>query len=484
MSEEKRPLTREEWIQKVSANGREATIREEMIRMGFWSNDSLTEEEKKQQQAEDEERARLAAELRRLQSKGMSMPKVQQLLQEVRQKRIEASRKRREEQKAEREQKRREAKVAWEQHRARHVVYAGEGVSGGLENKETQTEMLHQAGLPIVTTAEELAEAIGISVSKLKWLTYHRNTATLSHYFRFTIPKQNGEEREISAPKQTLRQAQAWIKTHLLDRLPVHSAAQGFVPGKSIVDNAKQHVGQAAVMKMDLRDFFPSIHFYRVRGLFQSFGYSEMISTLLALLCTEPPRRAVTLGGRVYHVAIGERQLPQGACTSPAITNLLCRRLDERLSGLAQKYGFQYSRYADDMTFSCSEAGIGQIGAVINQVRRIVAFEGFTVNEDKTRVLKRTNRQTVTGIVVNEKINVNRREWKQFRALLHNVEKNGLEAENRAGHPHYWDYIKGYANFVRMVRPDLEEKLIRQLRAIAVKHRLSLPGWARKTVQS
>ncbi|MFC7441028.1 reverse transcriptase family protein [Laceyella putida] len=484
MSKEKRPLTREEWIQKVSVQGREATIREEMIRLGFWTESSISVEEQKQQQLEDEERARLFAELRRLQAKGMNMPEVQRLLQEVRQKRIEASRQKREEQKAEREWNRQEAKIAWERHRASHVIYAGEGVSGGLGKTECQLEKLQQAQLPIVTTAEELAEAMGLTVSKLKWLTYHRNTATLSHYIRFTIPKRNGGEREISAPKSTLRQAQAWIKANILDHLPVHHAAQGFVPGKSIVDNARTHVGQTAVIKMDLQDFFPCIHFYRVRGLFQSFGYSELISTLLALICTEPPRRAVTFGDKVYHVAIGDRQLPQGACTSPGLTNLLCRRLDERLAGLAAKHGFRYSRYADDLTFSCDEAGLPQIGALMKQVRRIVAFEGFTVNEQKTSVLRETSRQTVTGIVVNEKVNVNRREWKTFRALLHNVEKNGLEAENRWGHPRFWDYIKGYASHVRMVRPDLEGKLVDQLRAIAAKHQLPLPGWAKEAVES
>lgn len=484
MSEEKRPLTREEWIQKVSREGREETIRKEMIRLGFWTEDSLSAEELRQQQLEDEEYARLSSELRRYQSKGLKIPHVQTLLQEVRQKRIEASKQRRQAQKAERERRRQEAKAAWEQHRLSHVTHAGLGVSGGLEETEYQQEKLQQARLPILTTAEELATALGLTVSKLKWLTYHRNTATLSHYHQFTIPKRNGGMREISSPKPMLRQAQAWIKANILDVLPVHPAAQGFVPKRSIVDNAQLHVNQAVVIKMDIEDFFPSIHFYRVRGLFQSFGYSESISTLLALLCTEPPRRQVKLGDQVYYVAIGDRQLPQGACTSPGLINFMCRRLDERLAGLASKYGFLYSRYADDLTFSCAEGSSSQIGTLMNQARRIVAFEGFNVNEQKTRVMRRSSRQTVTGIVVNQKLNINRREWKKFRALLHNVEKNGLAAENRDGHSRFWEYIKGYASYVRMVRPDLEEKLVKQLRAIAIKHQLSVPGWVKQAVES
>nr|WP_237446546.1 reverse transcriptase family protein [Shimazuella alba] len=313
---------------------------------------------------------------------------------------------------------------------------------------------------------------MGFTLSEIKWLTYHRNTATINHYTRFTIPKKNGGNREISAPKTKLRKAQTWVKANILDNLAVHDAAYGFVNGKSTVNNAKPHIGKDAVIKFDLKDFFPSISFVRVRGLFESFGYSRAISTLFALICTEPPRKEVEFDGKMYYVAMSDRQLPQGACTSPTITNLLCRRLDEKLTQLATDKGFTYTRYADDLTFSGKEESLNQLGSLMNNVRSIVAFEGFVVNEEKTRVLRAGRRQRVTGIVVNEKANLTRKDIRSFRALLHNVEQRGLDEENHKNHPHFWDYINGYVSYVQMVRPDIGQKFAAQVLRIAEKYGL------------
>ncbi|MBN2909557.1 RNA-directed DNA polymerase [Polycladomyces sp. WAk] len=479
---ENRPLTREEWIARVREEGREETIRSEMIRLGFWSNDSLPEEERRQQALEDEEYRRLRQKLAELQRESAKLENIDQLLKEARRKRIEESKKKRAERKERRERERAEAKKRWESYRQHHIVHAGVGVSGGLQETEWDEEKLRQHQLPLIRTAEELAEAMGITLSRLKWLTYHRQTATVCHYYRFTIPKKSGGRREISSPKKALREAQSWIKEQILDRIPPHPAACGFVPGKSTLDHARQHLRQHVVVKMDLKDFFPSITFYRVKGLFQSFGYSELISTLLALLCTEPPRKEVTFDGKVYHVAIGERQLPQGACTSPAITNLICRSLDRRLEGLAKAKGFRYSRYADDLAFSGGIDGEQQIGSLLNMARRIIRDERFEVQEEKTRVMRSSNRQKITGIVVNEKLNLRRRELRAFRALLHSVEKNGLAQENRHHHPDFWGYIKGMANYIRMVRPDWEARLAKQLVRIGKKHELPVPKWCQQAV--
>src|SRR5690606_25417850 len=155
-----------------------------------------------------------------------------------------------------------------------------------------------------------------------------------------------------------------------------------------------------------------------------------------------------------------------------ALTNIICRRLDQRLSRFAQKLGFVYTRYADDLTFSGEK--VEKIGYLMKKVRAIVESEGFRVNDQKTRVLRSSGRQRVTGIVVNEKRNLSRKELKNFRALLHNVEKNGLEKENRSNHPYFWEYIKGYVSYVRMVRPDLGAKFSEQLARIAQKNRLPL----------
>src|SRR5262249_4135347 len=137
--------------------------------------------------------------------------------------------------------------------------------------------------------------------------------------------------------------------------------------------------------------------------IFRKAGYREQIATLLALLCTESPREVAQLEGQTYYVALGPRCLPQGAPTSPGLTNTLCLRLDRRIAGLAQRLGWRYTRYADDMTFSLPDGHKGKpnLGALLGLVRRIVEAEGFQVHPDKTRVARKGGRQQVTGLVVN-----------------------------------------------------------------------------------
>jgi RNA-directed DNA polymerase len=184
----------------------------------------------------------------------------------------------------------------------------------------------------------------------------------------------------------------------------------------------------------------------RVKGIFRKAGYREQVATLLALLCTESPREVVTLEGQTYYVALGPRCLPQGAPTSPALTNTLCLRLDRRLSGLAARLGWRYTRYADDLTFSlpAEHKGKPRLGALLGLVRRIVEAEGFRLNPEKTRVHRRGGRQQVTGLVVNGAAapRVPRALRRQLRAAVHNLRqgkplKNGETAARLAGYAAY-----------------------------------------------
>jgi hypothetical protein len=176
---------------------------------------------------------------------------------------------------------------------------------------------------------------------------------------------------------------------------------------------------------MDLSDFFPTVTLPRVKGVFRKAGYREQVATLLALLCTESPREVVEREGKTWYVALGPRCLPQGAPTSPAITNALCLRLDQRLSGLAKRYGWRYTRYADDMTFSlpAGHAGKPHLGTLLGLVARVVKAEGFSVNAEKTRVSRSGGRQAVTGLVVNGDAGprVPRALRRQLRAAAHNL---------------------------------------------------------------
>jgi RNA-directed DNA polymerase len=157
-------------------------------------------------------------------------------------------------------------------------------------------------------------------------------------------------------------------------------------------------------------------------------------------------------------VATGARKLPQGACTSPALSNLAARRLDSRLSGIAGKLGYRYTRYADDLTFSCPsgerdavDSPVKKIGYLLARLRHIAQDEGFAVNEKKTRVLRRAARQEVTGVVVNKRPGVPRDLYKRLRAILHRAGHEGLAAQNRQNLPHFEAWLKGMIAYVTMV---------------------------------
>ncbi|RYG75240.1 RNA-directed DNA polymerase, partial [bacterium] len=292
--------------------------------------------------------------------------------------------------------------------------------------------------------------------------SYHRGASFVDHYHRFQIPKKRGGLRNVSAPKTKLRRAQNWVLANILTPLPVHEAAVAFRPGISTAQNAARHAGKEVVVRLDLKDFFPSISFTRVKRLFQSFGYNEGCATVFALLCTEAPRVELALDGQKRHVAVGDRVLPQGACTSPAITNLLCRRLDARLTGVAAKEGFTYSRYADDLIFS-SDTKRADVGWIFTFAQRIVTDEKFVVNAEKTMVMKPQNRQSVTGLVVNSQDGlgprVSRDDLRKFRAFLHGYEIKGREAMTEKIGQDALHYAKGYLAYINMSDPAKAAKL-------------------------
>jgi retron-type reverse transcriptase len=229
--------------------------------------------------------------------------------------------------------------------------------------------------------------------------------------------------------------------------------------------NAVPHVGRAVVLNLDLKDFFPSITFPRVKGIFQNLGFSPAVATILALLCTECPRRKVEYNGKTLFVATGPRGLPQGACTSPALSNLLARRLDSRLSGLAKKLGFVYTRYADDLTFSAAPDAAAKTAYLLARIRHIAADENLVVNEKKTRVQRPGRRQTVTGIVVNKRPNVPRRLTKRLRAILHHAKKEGLAAQNRDKRDNFEPWLQGMLAYVQMVNPEKGKRLLEAFRS-------------------
>jgi hypothetical protein len=233
-----------------------------------------------------------------------------------------------------------------------------------------------------------------------------------------------------------------------------------FRRGVSIVTNARFHCGKAVVVRMDIQDFFPSITFPRVRGLFRACGYNEGVATLLALICTESPRAVVEFHGKTYFVATGPRALPQGACTSPGLANYLCRRLDLRLRGFADSLGFIYTRYADDLAFSHPQPKL-PVRLLTKVVSDILRAEGFITNESKTLVMRQHRAQTVTGIVVNTSPRVSRRDVRRFRAIAHQCRVDGFDAVSARLGRDARSYLNGYLSFVRMVNREQANAMAR-----------------------
>jgi RNA-directed DNA polymerase len=342
----------------------------------------------------------------------------------------------------------------------REILHAGRGVSRTLADLKSDVAKLESRGLPLLSDAADLAALLDIELKTLRWLTFHRDVASSSHYRQFQIPKAHGGKRTISAPRPMLRAAQQKIRETILTHLSPTAQANAFVCGRSTLTNARPHVRSSLLVKLDLEDFFGTIRFVRVRGFFAALGYSGMCSTLLALLTTEAPRVLATVDGKEHFVATGPRALPQGACTSPELSNLIASRLDRRLAGFAVKQGWVYTRYADDLAFSRKDGDRAHVGCLLGAARRVVAAEGFRVQEKKVFVARKGRQQRVTGIVVNDMLGVPRKTLRRFRAAVHRVTREGFK--DRAER----DRMLGYASYVRMVKPALGDRWITALRAI------------------
>ncbi|MEM0967960.1 MAG: reverse transcriptase family protein [Verrucomicrobiota bacterium] len=466
------PDPRQELYDRIRSSSKDEVILDEMIRLGFWEagqgQPAMTEEWIRK-------KGELTRELQELVAKQNRWADKEKLLQELRQQRMAASRESQAETKKRREEERQARAEAWEKSKETDIVYLGKGYSAGLRDQRSDEDKLRRFDLPRLHTAADLARAMELSMGTLRHLAFHRDVERQSHYRRFYLTKKTGGKRLISAPMPRLKAAQHWILEHLLIILPVHEAAHGFVQQRSILSNAQQHTAQDVVINMDLRDFFPSISYPRVRGLFRAFGFSEQISTILALLTTQPEIDEVEMDGESYVIATGERHLPQGAPTSPAITNLLCYRLDRRLAGAAKSLGFRYTRYADDLTFSASGEPAQHVKKLIWRARSIIEDEDLVFHADKLRIMRSNGHQEVTGLTVNNaQPSVPRRDVRRFRTLLYQVEKDGPGSKHwRGAESHLLSTIRGYAHFLRMIDADRAAPLIQRAEDVLRQH-----GWS------
>ncbi|KDM92811.1 reverse transcriptase family protein [Photobacterium galatheae] len=462
-------LTRQQIYDRIRESSKDEYILSEMTRLGFWkpgdSKPSLAEQFVNK-------RASLMARLHGLSQLDKRYSDPEKALAEMHKARKLAALEKREQTRIARNRAAFEQALAWYQRQKKQFTFLGESVSAGLSQKASDPLRLSTRHLIHFQSVEDVARQMDISTAELRFLCYRKEVSTVTHYQEFELPKKSGGTRVISAPMPRMKRAQYWLLDYVLNLLPVHDAAHGFVPGRSIVTNAQPHVGKAVVINLDLKDFFPSITYRRVKGLFGKLGYSEELATTFALLATKPVTQAVEMDGRTWHVAQGEHVLPQGSPCSPMITNVLCRRMDARLQGMADKLGFTYTRYADDLTFSSQDAG--KVQSLLWRCKQIVTDEGFVVHPEKTRVIRRHQRQEVTGVVVNDRLSVDRATLKRFRAVLQQVALDGPEGKTW-GAGELFQSLAGYANFVAMVNPEKGLPLQKQVLHLKRQYGFTVP---------
>lgn len=329
---------------------------------------------------------------------------------------------------------------------------------------------------------------------ELKQLTWYANpNLGGKRYTDFSIKKKSGGKRLIHAPVSGLKSIQKALSFILQCVFEPHNAATGFVIGRSIVDNARIHQGCNYVFNIDMKDFFPSISQARVWTCLQMepfnlnekrsvalpessdkyfmvksrtmAGRQQIANMIAAICCTE--MTVERQNEKDEWAQVKQNVLPQGAPTSPVITNIVCKKLDHRLTGVANRFGLRYSRYADDITFSSMHNVYQKDGEFLKELHRIITDQGFHINEKKTRLQKTGHRQEVTGLVVNEKVNVQKRYIKQLRMWLYYWERYGYEKAERifleqymddrghlldGGKPNMISVLAGKLDYLRMVK--------------------------------
>lgn len=328
--------------------------------------------------------------------------------------------------------------------------------------------------VPRLETPGALAEWLGLAPRELdwfadrRWLTTSTSSERLRHYRSQWLKKRSGGWRLLEAPKPRLKALQRRVLHEIVDLIPCHSAAHGFVRGRSIRSYVAPHAGRQIVVKCDLRDFFPSITFGRVVGMFLTAGYGEPVAVLLASLCCHVAsdetiaacagsRRELSAARALYR----RPHLPQGAPTSPALANLCAYRLDLRLTALADSAGADYSRYADDLLFSGDDQFARGARRFVPYVLAVALDEGFALRERKTRLMRRGVSQRAAGLVLNETPNVPRQEFDQLKATLHNAAKLGPASQNRAGLADFRMHLSGRVAWVEQINPRRGAKLRR-----------------------
>lgn len=286
--------------------------------------------------------------------------------------------------------------------------------------------------LPIIFELEHLSELIGIKYPEFLKIINNPD----EYYRHFEIKKRKGGKREILAPLPSLLHCQRWVYKEILTKSVVHDNAHGFITNRSIITNASLHLNKKCILKMDIKDFFPSIPINWVINYFSSLGYPNNVSYYLSAICC------------------CDNVLPQGAATSPYLSNILLLSLDDRLTRLSKKYNLVYSRYADDMNFS-GEYIPSNFSKIVSE---IISSYGLEANSGKTQLLTKRGKRIITGLSVSgDTLTIPRNKKREIRKELHYIEKFGYlshAAKLKIKNPAYIDSLEGKLTFWLQVEPD------------------------------
>ena len=341
---------------------------------------------------------------------------------------------------------------------------------------QTAAELLDALNDAKIRVYADAAEVWPFTMPQMLFFSKPRKNCIFYH--RRSVPKKSGGVREISSPTGMLKAFLSVAGKMLQDLYDAPDAVTGFVPGRSVIDNAGRHVRKNYVYNADLKDFFPSISRRRVKGALMRppFSYGEEAARILSGICCA--YRSVVRTKRQGtedddHSMPGRPPtLPQGAPSSPVLSNAVCIRLDQRLEGLARRYEVSYSRYADDITFSSGHNVFREGYSFLKEFRSIITDEGFTLNEEKLRLQERGQRQLVTGLIVNSKVNACREYVRSIGSLLYIWERYGIDVayarflkhctdwkhagltayDGEAFRPHMVETVQGRLAYLRMIR--------------------------------
>ncbi|GAA0274491.1 retron St85 family RNA-directed DNA polymerase [Muricomes sp. OA1] len=307
--------------------------------------------------------------------------------------------------------------------------------------KYSNKTVIESLELPMLTCFDDLVKELSLSVKLVYWLT---KQGAEGRYKTFFIGKKDGDKRKINAPSLALKIVQRWVLENILYKIKTSQYSYGFTKGKRkgspLVYCAEKHKNNLYVLKLDLKNFYPSIKREKVYYAFLNIGYNADVSNMLTNIC------------------VVDDELPQGAVTSPYLANLICRKLDLRIAGYCNKRNIVYTRYADDLAFSCDDREL--LRKIYGMVKKIVEDEGFCLNPKKTVFMTPKNHKEVLGVTINDSLLKAPKEIKRsIRAMIHYEVATGDYTMN--------DKIRGYIAYVDSIEKNYKNKCISYLQKLS-----------------